>query len=168
MLTFLVAALPAARAQIVPVSLVHDATGDSKIPSGVVLAPLPAQRVAPGGEARAAEIDLLVDLGGLHRRRAGHAAIRIHVAELRRERSFHAAVFPAAGVLRFRCLVCHGNQLSGMEHGAIRVLAQDLVGSAGMLDGGKPSGIRIHAGASIAALMRCGAEIMFAHDVRSD
>jgi hypothetical protein len=41
MLMFLVAALPAARAQIVPVSLVHDATGDSKIPSGAVLAPLP-------------------------------------------------------------------------------------------------------------------------------
>jgi len=38
---FLVAALPAAHAQIVPLSLVHDATGDSKIPSGVVLAPLP-------------------------------------------------------------------------------------------------------------------------------
>ncbi|HEY4949325.1 MAG TPA: hypothetical protein VIH88_03240 [Candidatus Acidoferrales bacterium] len=37
----LVVALPAARAQIVPVSLVHETVGDSRIPSGVVLAPLP-------------------------------------------------------------------------------------------------------------------------------
>ena len=37
----LVAARPAARAQIVPVSLVHEATGDSKIPGGALLAPLP-------------------------------------------------------------------------------------------------------------------------------
>jgi hypothetical protein len=39
-LMILVAALPAARAQIVPVSFVHETAGDSKIPSGVVLAPL--------------------------------------------------------------------------------------------------------------------------------
>jgi hypothetical protein len=45
MLMFLVAALSAARAQIVPVSLVHDAAGDSKIPSEVVLAPLPHSEV---------------------------------------------------------------------------------------------------------------------------
>jgi len=37
-----------------------------------------------------------------------------------------------------------------------------------MLDGGKPGGIRIYAGASIAALMRRGAEIKFALDVRGD
>jgi len=37
----LVATLPAARAQIVPVSLVHEAAGDSKVPGGVMLAPLP-------------------------------------------------------------------------------------------------------------------------------
>jgi len=42
---FLVAALPAARAQIVPVSLVHEATGDSKIPSGASLAPLPQREL---------------------------------------------------------------------------------------------------------------------------
>jgi len=41
-----------------------------------------------------------------------------------------------------------------VENGAIRALAQDLVGSTGMLDGGEPGGIRIHAGASSAALMR--------------
>jgi hypothetical protein len=41
MLVFLAAALPAARAQIVPVSLVHEPVGDSKIPSGNVLTPLP-------------------------------------------------------------------------------------------------------------------------------
>lgn len=35
------AALPAARAQIVPVSLVHKTVGDSKIPSGIALAPIP-------------------------------------------------------------------------------------------------------------------------------
>jgi len=40
-LMFLVAALPTARAQIVPVSFVHKTAGDSKIPSWVVLAPLP-------------------------------------------------------------------------------------------------------------------------------
>jgi hypothetical protein len=38
---FLVTALPAARAQIVPASFVHESAGDSKIPSGVGLAPLP-------------------------------------------------------------------------------------------------------------------------------
>jgi hypothetical protein len=38
---FSVVALPAARAQIIPVSLVRDAAGDSKAPSGVTLAPLP-------------------------------------------------------------------------------------------------------------------------------
>jgi hypothetical protein len=41
MLMFFVAALPAARAQILPVSLVHDTAADAKIPSGTVLAPLP-------------------------------------------------------------------------------------------------------------------------------
>src|SRR5271163_5095516 len=41
MLMFFVAALPAARAQILPVSLVHDSAADAKIPSGAVLAPLP-------------------------------------------------------------------------------------------------------------------------------
>lgn len=41
MLTFLVAALPSARAQIVPLSLLRETAGDSKIPSGAVLAPLP-------------------------------------------------------------------------------------------------------------------------------
>jgi hypothetical protein len=55
-----------------------------------------------------------------------------------------------------------------MEDGAIRALAKDLLGSAGMLDGGKPGGIRIHASASVAALMPRGSEIKFAHDVRGD
>ena len=40
---FFVAALPAARAQILPVSLVHDTAADAKIPSGAVLAPLPRE-----------------------------------------------------------------------------------------------------------------------------
>jgi hypothetical protein len=40
-LMFLVAGLPSARAQIVPVSLVHETAGDSKIPTGVALVPLP-------------------------------------------------------------------------------------------------------------------------------
>lgn len=42
---FLAALLPAAHAQIVPVSLLHETTGDSKIPSGVVPAPLPQNEV---------------------------------------------------------------------------------------------------------------------------
>jgi hypothetical protein len=50
------AALPAARAQIVPVSLVHDATGDSKVPSGVMLAPLPS---LPRNETRRAVMPAL-------------------------------------------------------------------------------------------------------------
>jgi hypothetical protein len=41
MFLFLVATLAAPRGQIVPVSLVHEPTGDSKIPSGVVPVPLP-------------------------------------------------------------------------------------------------------------------------------
>src|SRR5271170_4498423 len=41
MLMFFVAALPAAHAQILPVSLVHDTAADAKIPSGAVPAPLP-------------------------------------------------------------------------------------------------------------------------------
>jgi hypothetical protein len=41
MFVFLVALLPAARAQIVPVSLTKTTAADSRIPSGVVLAPLP-------------------------------------------------------------------------------------------------------------------------------
>ena len=40
-LTFLAALLPAARAQIVPVSLTKMTAADSRIPSGVALAPLP-------------------------------------------------------------------------------------------------------------------------------
>jgi hypothetical protein len=40
-LMFLFAALPAAHAQIVSVNFVHETAGDSKILSGVVLAPLP-------------------------------------------------------------------------------------------------------------------------------
>jgi hypothetical protein len=128
-----------------------------------------AARVTPSGEARPAEIVLLVDRRGLHRRRPRHATICIHVVELRRTGSFGAALFAAAGagVLRFHCLVCHGKQLSGMENGAIRALAQDLPGSAGMLDGGQPGGIRLHAGASIAARKRAGAVIQFADDARA-
>ena len=41
MFVFLATLLPAARAQIVPVSLVHETAVDSKIPGGVPLAPLP-------------------------------------------------------------------------------------------------------------------------------
>jgi hypothetical protein len=41
MFLFLMAAPPAARAQIVPVSLVHEPAADAKIPSGVTLAYLP-------------------------------------------------------------------------------------------------------------------------------
>jgi hypothetical protein len=41
MFMFLAALLPAARAQIVPLSLVHEMAADSKIPSGVALALLP-------------------------------------------------------------------------------------------------------------------------------
>jgi hypothetical protein len=41
MLKSLVATLPAAGAQIVTVSLVQETMGDSKIPSGIALAPLP-------------------------------------------------------------------------------------------------------------------------------
>jgi hypothetical protein len=41
MLMLIVAALPAAHAQIVPVSLVRQPAGDSKIPRGNVLTPLP-------------------------------------------------------------------------------------------------------------------------------
>jgi hypothetical protein len=41
MLIWLVATVPTARAQIVPVSLVHETVADSKIPSGVVQGPLP-------------------------------------------------------------------------------------------------------------------------------
>jgi hypothetical protein len=40
MVMSLVAALPAARAQIAPVSLVHETVGDSSIPSGIALAPI--------------------------------------------------------------------------------------------------------------------------------
>jgi hypothetical protein len=50
------AALPAARALIVPVSLVHDTTGDSKVPSGVMLAPLPS---LPRNETRRAVMPAL-------------------------------------------------------------------------------------------------------------
>ena len=41
MFMFLAALLPVARAQIVPVSFVKTTAADSKIPSGLVLAPLP-------------------------------------------------------------------------------------------------------------------------------
>jgi hypothetical protein len=43
MLMLIVAALPAAHAQIVPVSLVRQPVGDSKIPSGNMLTPLPRE-----------------------------------------------------------------------------------------------------------------------------
>jgi len=69
MLMFFVAALPAARAQILPVSLVHDTAADAKIPSGVVLAPLPP---LPREMRRAVKPAM-----------PGHATIRIHVAALR-------------------------------------------------------------------------------------
>jgi hypothetical protein len=84
-----------------------------------------AQRAAQGSEAGASEIVLGIDCGGLHSCRAGHAAIRIHVAELRRERSDCTTISATAraGVLRFGCVVCHRNQLSWMENGAVRTLA---------------------------------------------
>jgi len=41
MFVFLAALLPAARAQIVPVSLTNTTAADSRIPSGTVMAPLP-------------------------------------------------------------------------------------------------------------------------------
>jgi hypothetical protein len=114
-----------------------------------------SQRTAQGSEAGASEIVLGTDRGSLHGRGTGHAAIRSHVAELRRERSYRAAVFAAArsGVLRFSCVVCHGRKLSGMENGAVGALAQNLVVAAGYVHGGKPGGIWLHAGASAAALM---------------
>jgi hypothetical protein len=84
-----------------------------------------AQRAAQGSEAGASEIVLGIDRGSLHGGRAGHAAVRIHVAELRREGSDCATISATAcaGVLRFGCVVCHRNQLSWMENGAVRTLA---------------------------------------------
>ena len=84
-----------------------------------------AQRATQGSEAGCTEIVLGVACGSLHSRRAGHAAIRIHVAELRRKRSDCTTILAAAcaGVLRFRCVVCHRNQLSRMENGAVGALA---------------------------------------------
>jgi hypothetical protein len=85
----------------------------------------PARRAAQGGEAGASEIVLGIDRGSLHGGRAGHAAIRIHVAELRREKSDCTTISATAraGVLRFRCAVCHRNQLSWMENDAVGALA---------------------------------------------
>jgi hypothetical protein len=47
MFLLLVAALPAAHAQILPVSFTKDIVPDSKIPSGIVLVPLPLPRSEP-------------------------------------------------------------------------------------------------------------------------
>jgi hypothetical protein len=169
MLMFLVAALPAAHAQIVPVSPVHDATGDSKIPSGVVLAPLPHSELRRAVKPALPKSFFLLTAGvyaaGLDMQRSESMLPNFD------ERDPFVRPFlrlPAPAYYTSVALFCHGNQLSGMEDGAIRALAQDLVSSAGMLDGGKPGGIRIQAGASIAALMRRGAEIKFALDVRRD
>ena len=76
-----------------------------------------AERAAQGGEAGAAEIVLGIDRGSSHSRRAGHASIRIHVAGLRREGSHSTTISAAAcaGVLRFRRVVCHRNQLLGWK-----------------------------------------------------
>src|SRR5580704_9437808 len=105
-----------------------------------------AQRAAQGSEAGASEIVLGIDRGGLHSCRAGHAAIRIHVAEFRRARSDCTSISATAraGVLRFGCVVCHRNQLSWMENGAVRTLAKDLVDAAGRDDGGELRRIWIH------------------------
>jgi len=120
------------------------------------VAAAPSQRVAQGGEARTAEIVVRMERWSLHRGRPGHAAIRIHVAAFSREGSRRAAVFAAAGagLLRFRGYVRHGNQLSGTEDGAVGALPQNLAASAGNFHDWKPRGIRIHAGASRAALIR--------------
>ena len=115
----------------------------------------PAQRTALGGESGTAEIILGIERGSLHGRRAGHATIGIHVAGFRREGSYRAPVsaIARAGVLRFRCFICHGNQLSGSEDDAVGALAQTLVDSTGKFDGGEPGGIWIHAGTSRAEMM---------------
>jgi|GEM_PF-6616393 hypothetical protein len=84
-----------------------------------------AQRATQGSEAGCAEIVSGIDCGSLHCRRVGHAAARIHVAELRRERSDCTTILAAAcaGVLRFRCVVCYRNQLPRMENGTVGALA---------------------------------------------
>jgi hypothetical protein len=84
-----------------------------------------AQRATQGSEAGCAEIVLGIDCGSLHSRRVGHAAVRIHVAELRRERSDCTTILAAAcaGVLRFRCVVCYRNQIPRMENGTVGALA---------------------------------------------
>ena len=78
----------------------------------------------------------------------------------RRARPFGAALSAAsgAGVLRFCSFVRDGGELAGVENGAVRALAQNLVAATGGFDGGKHGGIRIHAVASDAALIRRAAE----------
>ncbi len=71
----LVAARPAARAQIVPVSLVHEATGDSKIPGGALLAPLPHRELRRAVKPALPKSFFCVDRRSLHRRRPTHATI---------------------------------------------------------------------------------------------
>jgi hypothetical protein len=84
-----------------------------------------AERGSQGDEAGASEIVLGIDRGLLHSRRAGHAALRIHVAGFRREKSDCATISATAcaRVLRFRPVVCYRNQLSRMGNGAVRTLA---------------------------------------------
>jgi hypothetical protein len=66
-----------------------------------------------------------------------------------------------AGVLRFRCFIRDGGELVGMEDGAVRALAQNLVAATGSFDGREFREIRIHANASAAALNSHGAKIKF-------
>jgi hypothetical protein len=116
-----------------------------------------AHRAAQGGADRVAKNVFRAERGSVHGGGARYAAIRIHVAALRRERSSRAAVLAAtsAGLLRFGSLVCYGHKLSGLENGAVGALAQNLVGAASCLDGGEPGGIWIYASASGAALTSC-------------
>ncbi len=163
---FLVAALPAARAQIFPVSLVHDSTADSKIPSGVTLARLPP---LPREVRRAVKPPLpksfwvlssgVNTAAGLNMQRSDSMLPNFD----ERDPVVRPFFAPArAGVLRFGSIVRYGNQLCRMENGAVRALAQNLVGSAGLFDGRVPGGIWIHARASVTAWNWRGAKICFA------
>jgi hypothetical protein len=128
MFTFLAALLPAADAQIVPVSLKEAPEPDSRIPSGTVLAPLPP---LPRSEPRRAVKTALprsffVLSAGVHTAAGLHMQQSESMLPHFDERDPIALPFFAAaraGLLRFGGFVCYGRKLFGMEDGAVGALA---------------------------------------------
>jgi hypothetical protein len=140
------AAAPAAHAQVVTVSLTKEALPDSRIPSKTVWLPLPRCEPSKLLEDHPKRLFFALSV-----RVYAESALDMQESESLRPHFRECAplgqpvVGPArAGLLRRGCPVRDGRELARVENGAHAWLAQSLVSSASGFDGGGPGGTLFH------------------------